>query len=77
VPPGAIRDSPSKEGTADESKEAITRAGKKLTSIHEGIPHSAVFQTDPKSSYLSAKETAVGCSSFDLCDAADGVERRR
>ena len=64
------------EGTADEREEAITPAGKEPAAIREGISHTAVLQAGPKADRDPAKEASMGRSSFDLGDAADGVERR-
>ena len=72
----AIVDPPTTEGTADERKEAIAPAGKEPVPICEGISHSAILQAGPKADCDPAKETPMGRSSFDLGDAADGMERR-
>ncbi len=57
--------------------ERVSATGKELTSMCQGVSHSAVFQADSQAGCWSAKETTVGCSSTNLGRVADGVERRR
>ena len=72
----AIDESPTTEGMADERKEAIAPPGKELAPICEEVPHAAVFQAGPKSGSQPTEETSMGRSSFDLGNAANGMERR-
>lgn len=71
----AIDDPSTTEGTADEREEAIT-ASEDPAPVCERIPHTTVLQAGPKADCGPAKKTPVGCSSFDLGDAADGMECR-
>ena len=71
---GAISDSPSKEGAADERKEAKNpSSGEEFSSGDAGVSHTLRFQASTKYRHTAAK-ASVGYASVNLGDATDGVE---